>query len=141
MVEHTVERRIAWGDLDRLGIVFYPRYYEWIDAASHCFFEAAGLDQNALLSGRGLIFGLVETGCRYRHPGRYHQRIRITTRLASLGTRTVTLKHTIRRADNGETMVEGHEKRICLAAEDPRAMRAVSIPDDIRDLLNPESRP
>ena len=140
-MDHTFDRRIAWGDLDRLGIVFYPRYYEWIDAASHGFFEAAGLDQNALLAERGLIFGLVETGCRYRRPGRYHQRIRITTRLTALATRTLTLSHTIVRIEDGATMVAGHEKRICLSAEDPRAMRAVSIPEDIRARLAARLRP
>jgi acyl-CoA thioesterase FadM len=37
MKQSIVERKIAWGDLDALGIVFYPRYYEWIDAAAHHF--------------------------------------------------------------------------------------------------------
>jgi len=26
------------------GIVFYPRYYEWIDACGHLFFESIGLN-------------------------------------------------------------------------------------------------
>ena len=40
---HTVERRIMWGDLDSLGIVFYPRYYEWMDACGHLLFESLRL--------------------------------------------------------------------------------------------------
>jgi len=28
MKQNIVERKIMWGDLDSLGIVFYPRYYE-----------------------------------------------------------------------------------------------------------------
>lgn len=30
----VLKKKVSWGDLDPLGIVFYPRYYEWIDAAS-----------------------------------------------------------------------------------------------------------
>jgi len=63
--ETVVERKIMWGDLDALGIVFYPRYYEWIDGCGHLFFEAAGFRQGDLWKERGLIFGLVETSCKY----------------------------------------------------------------------------
>jgi len=39
MMQNVVERKIMWGDLDSLGIVFYPRYYEWIDASGHLFLK------------------------------------------------------------------------------------------------------
>ena len=37
MFQNVIERQIGWGDLDPAGIVYYPRYYEWIDAAGHLF--------------------------------------------------------------------------------------------------------
>ncbi len=135
MRENTVERRIMWGDLDSLGIVFYPRYYEWIDASGHLFFDAIGLNLGRLWQRRQLQFGLVETACRYRSPGRYDQRIRITTRIASLKTKLVHLEHRILDAASGALMVEGMEKRICLDVSDPERFRAVDIPADIHALL------
>jgi len=80
----TMRRRITWGDLDSLGIVFYPRYYEWIDEASHVFFDKIGLNLGRLLRERGIIFALLETGCRYLRPGRYHDEIEIFTGLSEL---------------------------------------------------------
>ncbi|MFO7600650.1 MAG: acyl-CoA thioesterase [Candidatus Desulfacyla sp.] len=132
---HTVDRKIMWGDLDSLGIVFYPRFYEWIDASGHLFFEAVGLTLGDMWRKRKILFGLVETSCRYQRPGRYHQEIRIATHLDALGEKTATLKHLIMDRPTGALLVEGYEKRICLDVSDPDNFRAMDIPDDILNVL------
>lgn len=124
-----------WGDLDSLGIVFYPRYYEWIDACGHLFFEAIDLNLGDLWRERKLLFGLAETSCRYFRPARYHEKIRILTSIGALGEKTVILKHTIQASTDDVLMVDGREKRICLDVSDPANFRAIDIPDDIYDLL------
>jgi YbgC/YbaW family acyl-CoA thioester hydrolase len=131
MVENRVDRTIMWGDLDSLGIVFYPRYYEWIDAASHLFFESIGLNMGELWEKRGILFGLGETSCRYMKAGRYHQRISIITGIASIEIKTVVFRHTIEDASTHELMVEGMEKRICMNVSEPTKLRTVNIPGDI----------
>ncbi len=133
---HVVERRIMWGDLDPLGIVFYPRYYEWMDAAGHLFFESMGLTLRDLLRERGLTFALQETSCRYHHPGRYHDLVQVRTSLAELDTKTVLLRHLIVRMPDEKTLVDGRERRICLDASDPGRIRSMEIPKDIRSVLS-----
>ena len=134
-MQNIVERRIMWGDLDSLGIVFYPRYYEWIDASGHLFFEAINLNLGDLWKERNIMFGLVETSCRYAKPGRYHQRIRIITDINQLNRKTLFLKHEILSADDDSLVVEGLEKRICLDLSDPLNLQAIRIPDDIYAIL------
>jgi len=135
MKENIVERKIMWGDLDSLGIVFYPRYYEWIDACGHLFFESISLNIGDLWRERKIIFGLVETSSRYFKPGRYHQEIRIITTIDALEKKTVLLKHIIRGSRNDELLVEGSEKRICLDVSDPENFQVIDIPPDIFSLL------
>jgi len=132
---NSVERRIMWGDLDALGIVFYPRYYEWIDASGHLFFESLGMTLVPLWQSRGIQFGLVETSCRYFKPGRYHDHIRIETLLDELAAKTIVLRHRIIRVRDEVLLVEGLEKRICLDVSDPENFRALHIPEDIRARL------
>jgi len=124
-----------WGDLDSLGIVFYPRYYEWIDACGHLFFESIGLNIGRMWSKRNLLFGLVETSCKYFHSARYHQIIRITTQIDELSKKTLTLGHTICNADNEKLMVKGIEKRICMDVSNPEDIQGVNIPKDIYAVL------
>jgi len=123
-----------WGDLDPLGIVFYPRFYEWIDACGHLFFEKINLNMMALWRDKRIAFGLVETSCRYFKPGKYLGIIRITTSIDTLEERTVLLRHNI-RASNDALMAEGLEKRICLDVSDPENFRAIYIPPDIYNVL------
>jgi len=135
MKQNIVERKIMWGDLDSLGIVFYPRYYEWIDACGHLFFEHINLNLWGLWHDRNIQFGLAETSCRYIRPGRYHQKIQILTGIDMLEKKTITLRHTVREAVNGALMVDGMEKRVCMDVSDPENFRAVSIPVDILEVL------
>ena len=124
-----------WGDLDSIGIVFYPRYYEWIDASGHLFFESIGLNLGTLWKERDILFGLVETSCRYSSPGRYHQEIEIVTHIDALKAKTVLLRHVIRRLEDKGHMVAGHEKRICMDVSDRENFRAIKIPEDIHEVL------
>ena len=124
-----------WGDLDSLGIVFYPRYYEWIDACAHLFFESIDLRLDTLWEKRQIQFGLVETSSRYQTPGRYHQTIRIITQIAELTGKTVTLKHTLFRPSDDAILLTAHETRICMSVADPANIRAINIPEDVLSVL------
>ena len=132
---NAVERRIMWGDLDAAGIVFYPRYSEWIDGCAHQFFEAIGMPHDRLWEDHQIVFGLVETQCRFKKPGRYHQYISIATQLQALNTRGLTLQHTITRRDDGKTLVAGVEKRICMDTSDPLNLKSAAIPESIFQIL------
>lgn len=136
MRTHVVERKIMWGDLDPLGIVFYPRYYEWMDASGHLFFESLGLALGNLLKERHITFGLKQTSCRYYHPGRYHDVVQVRTSLAELGSKEVLLRHLIVRMADERTLVEGEERRVCLDVSHPGVIRSLEIPSDIMEILS-----
>lgn len=127
----TTKRTIQWGDLDALRITFYPKYYEWMDAAAHGFFHSIGLNMWDLWEKRGILFGLMETGAKYHRPGRYFSKIEIQTHLAQLSKKVILLKHHILDEED-RLLVEGFERRICLDARDPKAFKAMEIPEDIR---------
>jgi len=133
--QNIVDKKIMWGDLDSLGIVFYPRFYEWIDACGHLFFESIKLNIGELWRDRKIIFGLSETSCRYFKPGRYYQKIRIITNIDALEEKTIVLKHSIQAKTNKILMVEGLEKRICLDVSNPLDFKAIDIPKDIFNVL------
>ena len=135
MKELVTSRRIMWGDLDSFGIVYYPRYYEWFDACAHLFFVSIGLSLGDLWDERGILFGLMETSGKYHSPGRYLDDIEIATTLREVKSRAIVLKHIIRRAPEGELMVEGYENRVCLDCSDPRNFHAMAIPHDMAQAL------
>ncbi len=135
MTQNVIERTIMWGDLDSLGIVFYPRYSEWIDACGHHFFDKLGLNLGELWSERGIQFGLMETSCRYHQSGRYYQRVKIVTEIEKLTQKTVHLAHRIYDCEDEKLMVDGLEKRICMDVSNPKRFRAREIPGDVYSVL------
>ncbi len=135
MYRFCQERQIGWGDLDSAGIVYYPRYYEWIDATSHMMFDDLGLNMKLLWQSRQLQFGLAETRCHYLKPGRYLDKIRIVSEIEDLGKKTVTLKTRIIRIEDDMVLAEAMEKRICIDSSNPEQMRAKDIPEDILAIL------
>lgn len=135
MKVYTWERKVMWGDLDPLGIVFYPRYYEWMDGSSHMFFESLGIPLGGLLKERGIIFALLETGCRFIAPLRYHETISFRTSIVELSSKTVKLRHQIFRGKQGEIVAEGAELRICLMVDGSGGFKATEIPPDLKEAL------
>ena len=45
MLTNTRTIRIQWGDCDPAGIVFYPNFFRWMDAATWHFFDAASIQR------------------------------------------------------------------------------------------------
>ncbi|MEJ5376242.1 MAG: acyl-CoA thioesterase [bacterium] len=132
---HVTDQKIMWGDLDPLGIVFYPHYYQWMDGCAHLFMESLGIPMKQLLESRGLIFALVETRCEYYSPGKYHDTLRIITSLAHMDTKRLLLRYRFYKMPQEELLAQGWERRICLDAKDPSHLRAAEIPGDISALL------
>ena len=135
MKQNIIERRIMWGDLDALGIVFYPRFYEWFDGCGHMFFESIGLPLDQLWQEQSVMFGLVETSSRYFSPGRYNDHIRIVSSIEELDVRTVKLIHRVELKSDASRLVEGLEKRICMDVSNPSKFHAREIPPDIYEVL------
>ncbi len=135
MKVHVLDQKIMWGDLDPLGIVFYPNYYKWMDGCAHLFMESLGLPMKELLEKQGIIFALIETRCQYYSPGKYHQTVRIRTSLAAMEPKTLLLRYRFHRMPQDELMAQGWERRVCLDASDPLHLKARDIPQDIALIL------
>ena len=55
MLINRFRLRIEWGDCDAAGIVFYPRYFAWFDAATFRLFARTGLSMRALWQKYGAV--------------------------------------------------------------------------------------
>ncbi len=130
-----ITKKVTWGDLDALGIVFYPRFYEWMDEASHIFFDKIGLNLVGLLNEKNIIFALVETGATSTKPARYHDEIEIISYIKDIEEKTLFMRHKIRSLKDNSILMEGYEKRICVKQLSKEDLKAIAIPEDLRQIL------
>ena len=106
----SYEMTVAWGDCDAAGIVFYPNFFRWFDAAYQHLLAARGLDQRSLAERFGIIgTPLADAGARFIRPATYGDLIRVDSRISDWSGKVFTVSHIVHRA--GDKLAEGHEVR------------------------------
>ena len=137
----TYRVRVEFGDCDPAGIVFFPNFSRWMDAASLAFFMQSGLPPwRELVKTRGIVgTPLLEIHTRFVKAATYGEELLISTHVEEWRAKTFTQVHRVTRAGadgSDELICEGRETRafVCRDAEDPDRLRAMPVPEDIRAL-------
>jgi len=123
---------VEFGDCDPAGIVWYPNFYGWFDAASHKLADRAGVGLHVLRSQGYLGLPLMQTGAKYLRPARFTDELAVHSTVTGFERRSFRLEHQIRRGD--EVLVDGFEVRFLGQPhpDDPQRLRAAEIPPDFR---------
>lgn len=130
----TMNVEIRFGDCDPAGIVFFPRYHRWMDAASLHFFMTCGVPPWHVLEQDSGIIGtpLLEHHTRFVHSATYGERLTIATSIEEWREKVFRQKHVVTRGD--DLICESVETRI-FCVRDPqerRRIRGIAVPPDIR---------
>ena len=102
--------QVQWGDCDPAGIIFYPTYFRWIDAASWALFESAGFGPG-WMRARHLVIPVVSAECQFLFPAAQGDRCEVRSRIASFGGKSFVVEHDIVRSD-GTGLARGRETRV-----------------------------
>jgi 4-hydroxybenzoyl-CoA thioesterase len=129
---------IEWGDCDPLGIVYFPRYFEFFDACTNALFARAGLPKQELLRKYQIAgIPLVDAHARFLLPSSFGDTVAVESAIANWGTSSFSVEH---RLYKGELLaVEGFEKRVWAvhAPQDPRGIHSAAIPREVIDFFGP----
>jgi len=132
----TMKVEIRFGDCDPAGIVFFPRYHRWMDAASLHFFMSCGVPPWHLQEQSTGIIGtpLLEHHARFVRSATYGEHLTISTCIQEWRRKVFIQKHTVTRGE--ELICESAETRaFCVRdAQDRRRIHAIAIPEDIHRL-------
>ena len=135
----SVRVQVGWGDCDPAGIVFYPRFYAWMDTVSHLLAREMGIAREAMLPpGSDLVgFPVVGTRAQYVTPARMDDLLEVRTWVARVGRTSLSLRHEILRleADGSETPIaSGREDRV-FVVQGPAGLRARELTPGMRAAL------
>jgi len=131
---HVTRFTVEFGDCDPAGIVFYPNYMRWMDAASLHYFRAMGVPPWQELAEQSGIIGtpIVDVSARFRRPATYGEAIEVETTISEWRGKSFVFQHVIRRG--GDILLEGKEVRVFARRhpEDPHRIQAVAVPEAFR---------
>ena len=128
---HATRFTVEFGDCDPAGIVFYPNFMRWMDAASLHYFRAMGVPPWHELEAQTGIIGtpIVDISARFLRTASYGDEIDVETTIAEWRGKSFVFRHVVRRGD--DVLVECHEVRIFARRnpQDPKRIQAVPAPD------------
>ena len=133
---------IGWGDCDPAGIVFYPRFYAWMDLTSHLLVRALGIPREAMIAPNPRLVGfpVVGTQAQFLAPARMDDRIEVRTWVSRVGRSSLSLRHEISRLGPGgeleRLLVRGREDRVFVTIDAEQGMRASEITPAMRGVLD-----
>lgn len=109
---------VSIGDCDPAGIVFYPNYYRWFDAAFQGLLAQQGVTQKTLRDELGIMgTGLIDSGAKFLAPLSYGERLDLEVRIEAWSAKTLRLGYSGRVG--ARLCVEGFEVRgLFLAGEE-----------------------
>lgn len=129
-IVHTVD--VQFGDCDPAGIVFFPNYSRWMDAASHHYFRQCGLPPWREMAELPGCVGapLLEIHTRFFTALTYGEHVEIHTTVEEWRGKVFIQQHRVLRDD--DLICEGRETRaLCVKQADGR-LKAIPAPDFIR---------
>jgi 4-hydroxybenzoyl-CoA thioesterase len=134
----TIRRiEIEFGDCDPAGIVYYPNYFRFFDAATAHLFEAAlGMKKRDWIARFGILgIPMVDTGASFMRPCRFGDEVIIDSAIVTLGRTSFSVRHQLMQGE--DIAVEATEKRVWVGRDpdDPGGIKALPLPDEVRKAL------
>ena len=102
--------QLQWGECDPAGIIFYPTYFRWFDAAAWNMFAEAGYHAKRMRAEH-LAMPLVAADCQFKHPAEQQDRAQVRSRIQRWGGKSFVIRHDVVRED-GVLLAQGSETRV-----------------------------
>jgi len=142
----AVRVQVGWGDCDPAGIVFYPRFYAWMDTVSHVLAREMGIPRESMIPpGTDMLgFPVVGTQAEYLSPARMDDVLEVRTWVSRVGRSSLSLRHEIVRVDDEageELLVRGREDRVFIGRDERGALKSRELTEPMRAALARYSEP
>lgn len=123
---------VRFADCDPAGIVFYPRYLEMFnDLVESWFREELGFSFREIVIQRGWGSPTVHLEVDFLAPSTFEEVLSAALIVRSLGTSSIGLDILLHGSD-GVVRVKG---KVVLVLVDRKVMRAIPIPEDLRERI------
>ena len=111
MIEyHDVTLRVRYAETDQMGVVYHANFFVWFEVGRVELIRAMGMEYKRMEIEDDCHIVVADAHCRYHHPARYDEVLRVRTRIAESKSRVVRFSYEVfREADHtllatGETV-------------------------------------
>jgi len=101
--------RVPYGATDQMGVVYYANYLTWFEMGRTEFCRKFGMPYIEW-EKNGIFMPVVEVRCRYKHPARYDDIVRVETYLKEVKPHSLSFEFKIYRDLDDKLLAEGYTK-------------------------------
>lgn len=108
-----IKIRVRFGDTDRMGVVYYGRFFDWFVEGMMDYYRSAGVPYLEM-EKRGIRTAIVETRCRYKSPAYFDDVIEVNTHLQELRGKNIKFSHEIFNSETEKHLAAGYTVSVFL---------------------------
>jgi 4-hydroxybenzoyl-CoA thioesterase len=125
--------KIRFGDIDRAGIVYYPRFLHYFHVALEEFFAAElGIEYHILVDTYRIGLPTVHLESDFSRPFSYGDDIEVEVRVLKVGSTSITFGYRAFKEGDADPRIIGHNVTVCL---DMDRFQKMELPEWFRQLI------
>ena len=78
--------RVRYAETDQMGVVYHANYLIWFEVGRVELMRALGVEYKSMEKDDDCHIVVVQANCRYLHPAKYDEELRVRTRIAGIAT-------------------------------------------------------
>jgi acyl-CoA thioester hydrolase len=131
MSHHETTLRVRYAETDQLGIVYHSNYFIWFEVGRAELIRSLGFSYKQMETEDDCHIVVAEAHCRYHHPARYDEVLRVRTRIPESQKRVIKFFYEVFHEPEGRLLATGETTHVICG----RDGRAKSLPQKYRRLL------
>jgi 4-hydroxybenzoyl-CoA thioesterase len=128
------ENIIAWGECDAAGIVYYPRYFNFMDVTFQALMRKAGFSHHRLRNEFHVSVPIIDTAAKFISPASFEDKLVVEADIPHWGTKSFRV--TYQGSREGVAVFEGHEVRVWASISPSGDIKTSAIPSEFRLAMN-----
>jgi len=109
---HDVTVRVRYAETDQMGVVYHANYLVWFEVGRVELMRALGVEYKRMEIEDDCQIVVADARCRYHHPARYDEVLRVRTRIAESKNRVIRFGYELFRDADGQLLATGETTHI-----------------------------
>lgn len=128
---HETTVRVRYAETDQLGIVYHSNYFVWYEVGRVELIRSMGITYKQMELEDDCHIVVADAQCRYHHPARYDEVLRVRTRIAEARSRTIRFAYEVFHNESGKLLATGETTHVVCG----RDGRPKTLPEKYRRLF------
>jgi acyl-CoA thioester hydrolase len=133
---HDALIRVRYAETDQMGVVYHANYLIWFEVGRVELMRALGFEYKRMETEDDCFIVVAGVSCRYLHPARYDELLRVRTRISEAGNRIVRYSYELLRDSDDRILATGATTHVICGRDGKPKQLPRKYRDKFRALAN-----